>query len=227
MFSFIQVIDAYLYHLIKEHQMAVHQLCAVVGSSLFAGQFRCVSKMKFPAGNVWLCPVNTGAHWILVIINMLKKAVMLVDPLGQEGLYKRKIMRNWRNFLKTRGLDDSRVVWQCKTMQHNQQLDSSSCGVLILKFAEDFLLKEVITEVQTTQQAVSAARMEIASSLLTYRKNAEDYCISCSMLQDDADRSMIEMVQCDLCSRWAHFECAEFDVSLTTYICKKCRHSSS
>ncbi|KAG1924860.1 gypsy retrotransposon integrase-like protein [Pimephales promelas] len=68
-----EVIDAYLHLVIKKKQNHIHQLCAVVARSLFAGQFRCLGKMKFPIEDIWLCPVNVGAHWILVIINMPEK----------------------------------------------------------------------------------------------------------------------------------------------------------
>ncbi|KAG9278051.1 hypothetical protein AMEX_G5844 [Astyanax mexicanus] len=41
-----EVIDAYLYHLIEAHKMPVYHLSAVVASALFAGQFRCLSKVS-------------------------------------------------------------------------------------------------------------------------------------------------------------------------------------
>ncbi|XP_077062110.1 uncharacterized protein LOC143714699 isoform X3 [Siphateles boraxobius] len=66
-----EVIDAYL-HLVVENQ-----------------------QMKFPIEDIWLCPVNVGAHWILVIINMPEKTLLLIDPMGNERSYEHKILRNW------------------------------------------------------------------------------------------------------------------------------------
>ncbi|XP_039901183.1 PHD finger protein 13-like isoform X2 [Simochromis diagramma] len=114
-----------------------------------------------------------------------------------------------------RGHEDT-MEWQLQTMQHNKQQDSSSCGVLLLK----------VSEVLTTTEAVVLERMQIACTLLEHRGNAEDYCIVCSMLDADADRSMIEMVQCESCQRWAHFACAKYKESNQEYKCKKCKENT-
>ncbi|XP_025761798.1 uncharacterized protein LOC109201289 [Oreochromis niloticus] len=125
-----EVIDAYLHRVIERRKNAVHLLCSVVASSLFSGQFRCLTKMKFPVEDMWLCPVNFGTHWILVIVNISAQKILLIDPMGTEGVYDRKILRNRRNFLRMR---EDTMEWQLHTMQHNKQQDSSSCGVLLLK----------------------------------------------------------------------------------------------
>ncbi|KAG5267641.1 hypothetical protein AALO_G00223990 [Alosa alosa] len=63
-----EVIDAYLHLLTGKQQKHVHHLSAVVATALFSGQLQKLGKMKFPVENLWLCPVNVGAHWILVFI---------------------------------------------------------------------------------------------------------------------------------------------------------------
>ncbi|XP_049333768.1 uncharacterized protein LOC111196181 isoform X2 [Astyanax mexicanus] len=196
-----EVIDAYLYHLIEAHKMPVYHLSAVVASALFAGQFRCLSK----------------------IVTMSKMALKVVDPMGQESALERKIRRNWKNFLKTLDHKDHSAEWHVLSMKHNLQQDSSSCGVLVLKFSEAFLLTGDISKLETTHAAISSARMDIACTLLECRGNAEDYCIVCSMLESDSDKSVIEMVQCELCGRWAHFECAQYQKDKDTkYYCTGC-----
>ncbi|XP_076854739.1 uncharacterized protein LOC143509775 [Brachyhypopomus gauderio] len=177
--------------------------------------------MKFPVEDTWLFPANTGGHWILVIVTMSRKIVSIIDPMGNEGSYERKILRNWRNFLNTIGHKDSGAEWRTTVFKHKEQEDGSSCGVLVMKFAEEFLLTGVVENVQTTQAAVSTARMGIACSLLARKGNAEDYCTVCFMLEGDAEKSMTEMVQCDMCSRWAHFECVHYSNN-TNYLCRKC-----
>ncbi|CAI5667786.1 unnamed protein product [Oreochromis niloticus] len=144
--------------------------------------------------------------------------------MGNEGVYDRKILCNWRNILRMRGHEDT-MEWQLQTMQHNKQQDSSSCRVLLLKFTEHYLAFGEVSEVLTTTEAVVLERMQIACTLLEHRGNAEEYCIVCSMLDADADRSMIEMVQCDSCQRWAHFECAKYKESNREYKCKKCEEN--
>jgi len=91
--------------------------------------------MKLPTASTWICPVNVGGHWILVvlflilylpqtllvffgvsvkslgivleltntflflfqqIVKMEEKSLLVIDPLGNENVYQRKILRNWR-----------------------------------------------------------------------------------------------------------------------------------
>ncbi|CAI5669979.1 uncharacterized protein LOC109201145 [Oreochromis niloticus] len=178
--------------------------------------------MLFPAEDIWLCPLNFGAHWILVVVKISSRSVLLLDPLGNEGCYERKIMRNWRNFLKMKGKEESRVDWKMETLPHNKQMDSSSCGVLVLKFAEHYLMSGEVTRVLSTPEAIGLQRTEIACKLLEHQSNADDYCVVCSMLEADPESSMIEMVQCEFCLRWAHFGCAQYESSLVKYLCDKC-----
>ncbi|XP_039457765.1 uncharacterized protein LOC120434192 [Oreochromis aureus] len=151
--------------------------------------------MLFPAEDIWLCPLNFGAHWILVVVKISSRSVLLLDPLGNEGCYERKIMRNWRNFLKMKGKEESRVDWKMETLPHNKQMDSSSCGVLVLKFAEHYLMSGEVTRVLSTPEAIGLQRTEIACELLEHQSNADDYCVVCSMLEADPESSMIEMVK--------------------------------
>ncbi|XP_048854583.1 uncharacterized protein LOC125722465 [Brienomyrus brachyistius] len=128
-----EVIDAYVHYILEKQQKPIHQMCAVVATSLFTGKFRTLMKMKFPVVEKWACPVNVGAHWILVVVDIPLKKIILMDPFGNEASYERRILRNWRNFMKQRGDDESRATWTVATLQHNKQRDGSSCGVFILK----------------------------------------------------------------------------------------------
>ncbi|XP_048861185.1 uncharacterized protein LOC125728154 isoform X2 [Brienomyrus brachyistius] len=218
-----EVIDAYVHYILEKQQKPIHQMCAVVATSLFTGKFRTLMKMKFPVVEKWACPVNVGAHWILLVVDIPLKKIILIDPFGNEASYERRILRNWRNFMKQRGDDENRATWTVATLQHNKQRDGSSCGVLILKFAEHLLSEGDISRVQTTSDFVTNARLEIACSLLEYQGKALDYCVICSMMEGDADKTLIEMVQCDHCNRWAHFQCANFDPkNQFAFICTKC-----
>ncbi|KAI7789889.1 putative gypsy retrotransposon integrase-like protein 1-like, partial [Triplophysa rosa] len=206
------------------NEKPVHQLSAVVAGSLFSGRFQGLRKMKFPVEEEWMCPVNFGGHWILVIVNMSIKVLVLIDPMANEVHYERRLLRNWRNFLKMTGHRGKAEKWTVHTMQHNKQHDSSSCGVLVFRLAKDYLESGDISTVQTSAQVVNLARLEIACALLQHKGNADDYCVVCSLLEKDVDQNMIEMVQCDLCCRWAHFECAQYKKDTwATFTCKKCQ----
>ncbi|CAK6974428.1 uncharacterized protein LOC125799008 isoform X4 [Scomber scombrus] len=91
------------------------------------------------------------------------------------------------------------------------------------KFAEEYMEHGNVANVQTSPQAVAQARLDVACALLQLKGNADDYCLVCSYVETDGDMSMIEMVQCDSCSLWAHFECVQYEKeSSTQYICRKC-----
>ncbi|KAF1382278.1 hypothetical protein PFLUV_G00142060 [Perca fluviatilis] len=188
-----EIIDAYLHCIMKLAKIPVHCLDAVLGSSVFhRGQFRVVQKMKLPTASTWICPVNVGGHWILVIVKMDEKSLLVIDPLGNENMYQRKILWNWRNFWKTRNVSEG--PWTIQTAKHNLQQDGSSCGVLILMFAELILQGRSICVAQTDTEEVLAARVKIAATLLECKDGVEDLCVSCNMLQFDAEEDFTEMV---------------------------------
>ncbi|XP_050972164.1 sentrin-specific protease 5-like [Labeo rohita] len=163
-----EIIDSYLHIIGKNMKGRVFVLSAVVSSALFSGNFQCVRKMRIPDTDMWLCPCNTGRHWILVIVKMSEKSVILLDPMGSERLYERKLLSNWRNFLKMRNHSLSNEDWTFRTLEHEKQIDGSSCGVLILKFAEAYLHEGSVLEVQTNVQYVKSARTQIACALIEH-----------------------------------------------------------
>lgn len=123
-----------------------------------------MARMKFPAESLWVCPVNVKAHWILVVVEMTKKALILIDPLSNEKLYEHKILRNWRKFLgkANRGSDG----WSVHMMTHDTQEDGSSCGILILMFAEAYLFRKKVENISTAKMDIARGRMKVACSLL-------------------------------------------------------------
>ncbi|XP_048842556.1 uncharacterized protein LOC125715261 isoform X2 [Brienomyrus brachyistius] len=87
-----------------------------------------------------------------------------------------------------------------RTLQGNEWLSDEVIDAYVhyilekQQFAEHLLSEGDISRVQTTSDFVTNARLEIACSLLEYQGKALDYCVICSMLEDDADKSLIEMV---------------------------------
>ncbi|XP_035772514.1 butyrophilin subfamily 1 member A1-like [Neolamprologus brichardi] len=61
-----------------------------------------------------------------------------------------------------------------ETLPHNKQMDSSSCGVLVLKFAENYLLSGEVTRVLSTPEAVGLQRTEIACELLEHQGQSQE-----------------------------------------------------
>ncbi|KAM4573413.1 uncharacterized protein PAE49_008236 [Odontesthes bonariensis] len=134
---------------------------------------------------------------------MLETVLLLVDPLGNEVSHKRKVLRNWRNYLQKADCQHKKT-WTVQKMPHNIQQDAWSCGVLVLMFAQEYVEHGNVAMTETLPQAVAQARFDVDCALLQSKGKADDYCVVCSYRETDADTSMIEMVQCDPCSRWAH-----------------------
>ncbi|CAL8406553.1 unnamed protein product [Arctogadus glacialis] len=133
----------------------------------------------------------------------------------QKGHHACKLLRNWRELVCYTDFGDKGATWTVQTMQHNKQQDSS---ILVLGFADDYLRYRDISDVQTSPRAVHQARLRVTTALLQCKGNAEDFCVVCSFAEENADESMIEKVQCGLCSRWAHFECANMPMKIRLYI---------
>ncbi|CAG5986488.1 unnamed protein product [Menidia menidia] len=76
---------------------------AVVASSIFhRGPYRAVLKMARPEASICICPVNVGGHWLLVVVRSDHRNIVVIDPKGRENAYERRLLRNWRNFLKAK-----------------------------------------------------------------------------------------------------------------------------
>nr|XP_054593810.1 uncharacterized protein LOC129160815 isoform X1 [Nothobranchius furzeri]XP_054593811.1 uncharacterized protein LOC129160815 isoform X1 [Nothobranchius furzeri] len=179
-----EILDAYLHLIVEKGKIPIYRMDAVIGSSLFhLGQHRAFRKMAFPEASIWLCPVNVGGHWILVLVRMDHKEVIVIDPLGHERTYQRRILRNWRNFLRAK--DARQGNWKVKTLPHGLQPDASSCGVLILRFAESFLQVGDLQSVSNGPAQMFQDRMDIATKLLQCKDKVEAYCVSCNMLHYD------------------------------------------
>ncbi|XP_077321140.1 sentrin-specific protease 3-like [Lithobates pipiens] len=163
-----EVIDAYLHVLIKSQQESVRQICAVVASTLFDGQIHRFGKNIYPE-DIWVCPINVGQHWILVIFSMPQQAMFVIDPMGAEIAYAATLHHNWGLFLRMATRKDQLVQWKIFVLNHSKQQDSSSCGVLVLMFAKEYLQSRTIFNVKTSPEAILDARLQIACTLLDYK----------------------------------------------------------
>lgn len=163
-----EVIDSYLHLIIKKQQESVRQICAVVATALFDGQIQKLGRNMYPE-DIWVCPINVGQHWILVILNMTQKAMFVIDPIGAELAYAATLYNNWGLFLRMVTRKDQIVQWKMYVLNHSKQQDSSSCGVLILMFAKEYLESRSINNVKTSPEAILDARLQIACTLLEYK----------------------------------------------------------
>ncbi|PIO29870.1 hypothetical protein AB205_0171730, partial [Aquarana catesbeiana] len=126
---------------------SVRQICAVVAKALFDGQIQKLGK----------------------IFNMTQKAMFVIDPMGAELAYAATLYNNWGLFLRMVTRKDQIVQWKMYVLNHSKQQDSSSCGVLILMFAKEYLESRSINNVKTSPEAILDARLQIACTLLEYK----------------------------------------------------------
>ncbi|KAM8967036.1 uncharacterized protein RCH25_025715 [Pelodytes ibericus] len=122
--------------------------------------------------NLYVSSFHTlrGTQWLVdEIVIMSQKRIILIDPLGHEQSYVNGFKTNWMNFLSRYELEELKVDWKYVTMAHQKQQDSSSCGVLILMFAKEFILSRNLHEVKTSEEYISNARLQIACDLLQYK----------------------------------------------------------
>ncbi|XP_034058266.1 uncharacterized protein LOC117537228 isoform X1 [Gymnodraco acuticeps] len=159
--------------------------------------------------------VNENHHWMLVVMYPHEKKTLFLDPLG-EGKGKTKVcLQSTRAFMRMKGCKVSR--WTCSTLPHNRQQDSTSCGVLALKFAEKILLGESI-EFETSQKAVHELRLDIATSLLRESDDLSRLCFYCGMEEQDEEH----WICCDICQQWYHHQCVQRPPVDQPYLCPGC-----
>ncbi|CAG5986486.1 unnamed protein product [Menidia menidia] len=92
----------------------------------------------------WTAPLGGGRVIDAYLYLLLEKSkvvrsdhrnIVVIDPKGRENAYERRLLRNWRNFLKTKKA--SQREWRVSCLPHLNHKDSSSFWVLILK-VEDY-----------------------------------------------------------------------------------------
>ncbi|XP_069110365.1 uncharacterized protein [Argopecten irradians] len=103
---------------------------------------------------------------------------------------------NWRRFLQYRyniGIDSPPAAskWLLDTQCHIKQYDSVSCGIYVLKFAED-LLSDQPLRFKSAPKDILSIRLGIATQLLEISEPLDSYCRECC-LTDTSDLSLDSM----------------------------------
>ena len=80
-------------------------------------------------------PINeTGAHWILVVIDVVNCNLMVLDPMANtpNGIVEEKLFKLAGRILEA---NFARCIKQIEFIRHTIQQDSCSCGVLCCYYA--------------------------------------------------------------------------------------------
>ncbi|XP_049337538.1 uncharacterized protein LOC111195778 isoform X7 [Astyanax mexicanus] len=144
-------------------------------------------------------PYLEGDHWTFVHCNLESKEIVYCNSFGESKEKCETIRDTWELFAKRR---DILGPWTVKTLPHSTQLDSVSCGVFTIMFAECVLDGKEFPNI-----CILNKRKDLASELwaglvcmhsLDHKRN---YC-SCGerFLPKDG-------VKCSACSGYFHGKC--------------------
>ncbi|MEQ2312685.1 hypothetical protein AMECASPLE_033726, partial [Ameca splendens] len=81
--------------------------------------------------------VNDNHHWFVIIKFPKQRKSLLLDSLGESSQKLKRFQEISRALVKKQGMNVSR--WECNTLPHPLQPDSSSCGVFAIKVLKNVL----------------------------------------------------------------------------------------
>ncbi|XP_049337493.1 uncharacterized protein LOC125802972 isoform X7 [Astyanax mexicanus] len=138
-------------------------------------------------------PYLEGDHWTFVHCNLESKEIVYCNSFGESKEKCETIRDTWELFAKRR---DILGPWTVKTLPHSTQLDSVSCGVFTIMFAECVLDGKEFPNI-----CILNKRKDLASELWAGLDHKRNYC-SCGerFLPKDG-------VKCSACSGYFHGKC--------------------
>ncbi|KAI2645542.1 Gypsy retrotransposon integrase-like protein 1 [Labeo rohita] len=237
-----EVINAYLMLKVRHHNLtspekAFHMDTFAI-TAMWNGKYQGL-KVNPANYDVIVGIVNECHHWFLVAIYPSQKKTILLDPLGESDIKKKRCLETTREktcraFMRQKGIPVSR--WVCESPPHPLQMDSTSCGVFALKFAEH-ILQNTNIDFSNAPQDVAQFRMEIASTLLeqsvTHRSfvlylidDLSDLCHFCGEAETFDDSAEVLWISCDYCGRWFHMDCVNNLSTEKQYKCFSCNKSN-
>ncbi|XP_067277104.1 uncharacterized protein [Pseudorasbora parva] len=80
--------------------------------------------------------LERGNHWSFFHCNVDSRCITYFNSLGETEWQCQAIAQHWCAFASARGVKGE---WDLKTIKHNMQTDSVSCGVHTLAFATEFM----------------------------------------------------------------------------------------
>ncbi|CAL9693526.1 unnamed protein product [Knipowitschia caucasica] len=170
--------------------------------------------------------VNDNHHWFAVIIYPKQGKSLLLDSLGVSSLKLKTCKDISRALLRKQGMNVSR--WECNTLPHPLQPDSSSCGVFAIKFVENILTGQPLV-FPAGRSDVDALRWQIAETVLEASDDLTDICCICGQedvdeedVDDPNDTKSIIWISCDVCGRWFHHVCSGCSDTSAAFICEAC-----
>ncbi|KAK3576764.1 hypothetical protein CHS0354_014579 [Potamilus streckersoni] len=228
-----QIIDAYMYSLLRDTRSEYQYIPCCVMSLMLSSKHQCkVADVEVTAESI-IGLFNMGRrHWILVIISASVRRMTVLNPLGEVDELLTSLLSTWKSFLANSPTNFSLTLgpnWEVVTIPHSKQLDSTSCGIFCLKFAEKLLKQEELL-LPSKPNNIFQYRLDILESIA---KNQDSTikelcrCCGCKMLLGKEKR--VQWIGCDQCGDfWIHYQCMKTNDSYKTvseirYVCVFCQ----
>ena len=125
-----------------------------------------------------------------------------MDPLHNISSPPRKILMTMKRIFN---ITDASHQWFFQ--EHELQQDSSSCGIMILKYAFQLTGSRWLNDIP------EACRRKIMILLTNICSVSEKFCSYCRCIKPKYNSENTDWIQCDLCSRWVHVCCANVSIS--------------
>ncbi|XP_056441469.1 uncharacterized protein LOC130378898 [Gadus chalcogrammus] len=168
------------------------------------------------------------SHWRFVYLHAPSAQVFVIDPASSEIDHdiSNKAAMTYRLYFKMRQNIQGRqhwssIKWTARTIKHNEQKDSTSCGVFVMqmarKVAESFPQIPASMTINPTSSSIRKLRAEMAETMLSSSEPRDEYCSICG-LKDvpktaTTEAVVIDWTQCETCKRWFHDICITLNKS--------------
>nr|XP_023660042.1 uncharacterized protein LOC111839941 [Paramormyrops kingsleyae]XP_023660051.1 uncharacterized protein LOC111839941 [Paramormyrops kingsleyae] len=175
-----------------------------------------LSKVNFDDYTAVIGALNESNHWTLMFMNATTKTIMVIDPLGvNEEKASAKAAQRFRLYFQMRHnvlgtLEWSGIRWRHVTIEHSKQLDGNSCGLFVMKIAEDIIASypdiPQCINIDAERKGIAELRQRMATDILAFSEPVSDFCQLCG-LKETAAKS--KWIQCDKCMLWTHVKCTD------------------
>nr|XP_022302574.1 sentrin-specific protease 1-like [Crassostrea virginica] len=148
-----------------------------------------------------MMPICLQHHWLLLVADVKKMTVSILDSLGGDHP---EIENKWRKYMFTREryLPEGLNTWTSSPQKVSKQKDGNSCGVFILMFAEAIVAG---TNPVTMQQGhVKQYRQYVRQRLL---KGASQDPAVCQIPFCVKPKNPL-WTKCQDCGLWVHMQCS-------------------
>ncbi|KAL4233951.1 Sentrin-specific protease 2 [Mactra antiquata] len=171
-----EIIDAYL-HVLKTQsdRRILHVSCVVFTSMFYDPKFRSfnlLSKENLSNYDILVGVLNeNGNHWTLLIVELGKKIIVYLDPLGEKERKRNSIFAKWLKLIHSQDGTTVDNDWKMISPDHARQEDGISCGVYVIQFVELYLNGEDL-DFHWSKKQVEAKRFEIGRILIIHGESA-------------------------------------------------------